>query len=94
MKAVITAILLALAVTPAVASPEFGNDGDNLCVEYNRGHMWMNAAWESRGEFKQGRKMYTAWTKYGSTDVMITYKEFVKTFEGRIIPMLCQVANR
>lgn len=94
MKAlVLAALLAATASTAAASSTQFGNDGENLCVEYDLGHMWMNAAWEKRGEFQEGGRTYTAWVEYGSPRAMVTYEEYVKTFEGRIILMLCQLAE-
>jgi hypothetical protein len=94
MKTLIIAALLAAAPMTAFAetdTPLFGNDGDNICVEHDRGREWMNAAWENRGEFEMGNVTYTGWTEYGSARGMSTYKAYVKIANGRIIPMLCQL---
>jgi hypothetical protein len=93
MKTLIIAALLAAAPMTAFAAndlPEFGNDGANICAEHDRARTWMNAAWENRGEFDMGNVTYTGWTEHGSTRVMITYEAYVKTANGRIVPMLCQ----
>jgi hypothetical protein len=95
MKTLIIAALLAAAPMTATAdtdTPLFGNDGNNFCVEYDRGHMWMNAAWENRGDYEMGPVTYTGWTEYGTTRVMSTYKAYVKIAGGRIVPMLCQLS--
>ena len=94
MKTLIIAALLAAAPMTAFAAdnlPKFGNDGANICADHDRARTWMNAAWERRSEFEKGNVTYTAWTEYGSTRAMITYKAYVKTANGRIIPMLCQL---
>ena len=93
---VVSALAAMTFSTSAVAdeTPQMSSNGNDLCVEKDVGFMWMNTAWESRGDFRVFDSKFTAWTRNNSVDTMITYVAYVHTDRGQIVKMLCQVANR
>jgi hypothetical protein len=96
MKRLLFALLLSIGLPASVGADSliFGNDGANLCVTSTQGLAWMHQSWERRAVFIDNQIPHTVWARPNSTQVMITYLAFVKIFEGRLLPMLCQGTAR